>query len=49
MKGLPLVGEDQVKEFKANMHKSMEPDSQVLRALACVIVRPLSVIFERSG
>lgn len=46
MKFLPLVGEDQ---FKANMHKSVKPDPQVLRVLASVIVRPLSVIFERSG
>lgn len=49
MKDLPLVGEEQVREFKENMDRSMEPDPQVLRVLANVIVRPLSVIFERSG
>lgn len=49
MKDLPLVSEEQVREFKENMDRSMEPDPQVLRVLANVIVRPLSVIFERSG
>lgn len=49
MKDLPFLGEDQLREFKVNMHKSMEPDPQVLRVLANAIVRPLSVIFERSG
>lgn len=49
MKDLSLVGEDQVREFEENLHKSMKPDPQVLRVLASVIVKPLSVIFERSG
>lgn len=45
----PLVSEEQVRKFKEKMDRSMEPDPQVLRVLANVIVRPLSVIFERSG
>lgn len=49
MKFLSLEGEDQVREYKANIHKSIKPDPQVLRVVASVIVRPLSVIFERSG
>lgn len=49
LKDLPLVGKDQVRENEANM--SMGPDDtylQVLTKLANVIVRPLSVNFEKS-
>ncbi|GAB0207177.1 mitochondrial enolase superfamily member 1 [Grus japonensis] len=50
---LPLVEEDWVREHlgKVDMHKSMGPDGMQprgLRELADVIVRPLSIIFERS-
>ena len=52
-KGLPLVEEEQLKEHlnKLEIHRSMRPDGvhpPVLRDLADVIARPLSIIFERS-
>ena len=50
---VPLVEEDQVKEYlsKLDTHKPMDPDGmqpQVLRELADVIARPLSIIFYQS-
>ncbi|KFQ41921.1 RNA-directed DNA polymerase from mobile element jockey, partial [Nestor notabilis] len=49
----PTVGEDEVRDHlnNLNVHKSMGPDEihpWLLKELANEVVRPLSVIFERS-
>ncbi|PKU46127.1 fh1 fh2 domain-containing protein 3 [Limosa lapponica baueri] len=47
---LPTVGEDQVRDLPRNLkvHRSMRPDPQALRELVDEVVKPLSIIFEKS-